>query len=309
MSRIELPSTGGPWQGRISRPSRAAKKDKDKPKISRPREAVKKEIDEPPLDDMARDAGTSFASLLFYGLPRQNRDRHGRRIVSLPVTSPVPQDGVPTRPPPPAVAVPAKVPAPETNKAPEAEKAPEPASAAAPAEPEKGAAWTQADDETLMKMKADRKTWAQIGEAIKGRGKNELRERYKELLEKQGGDAKAADAAKSMASNAEGKETGKKGKGKEGKGVGKAGDEGKGKHKVIDGPPDNGRPKIYFDEKDGLGIEDVRPLALSIMLMKTLFALSEQYQARKWAYVSSKFFDKTGKRVDPETLRKKLGGS
>ena len=83
MSRIDftIPSTGGAWQGTFSRPSKAAKKEKDRRKISRPSKAVKKETDKPPLDNMARDAGTSFASLLFYGLPRQGRDRHGRRIV------------------------------------------------------------------------------------------------------------------------------------------------------------------------------------------------------------------------------------
>ena len=115
-----------------------------------------------------------------------------------------------------------------------------------------------------MKMKAESKTWAQIGEVIKEKDKNDLRERYKKLLEKQGGEAKAHDASKSNASGNEGKDTGKKskGKGKEGQGVGKAGDKGKGKQEVMDGPPNKGRPKIYFDEKDGLSLEDVRPLPL-----------------------------------------------
>lgn len=175
--------------------------------------------------------------------------------------TPAPQVPAPAPTPAPVVAAPVIAPAPEPVKV------PEPTSGVAPAAPEAGVTWTQADDEILMKMKADKKSWAEIGEVVKGKDKNELRERYKELLEKQGGAASAQQASQSKAVGTGEKETGKKGKGKgkEGKGAGKGGDGGKGKHMISDDPPNNGRPRIYFDEEDGLDIADVRSSVCSDM--------------------------------------------
>ena len=38
-----------------------------------------------------------------------------------------------------------------------------------------------------------------------------------------------------------------------------------------------------------------------------LFRLHERYEEKKWVGIASKFFDETGKRVDPRHLEEKLG--
>ena len=42
--------------------------------------------------------------------------------------------------------------------------------------------------------------------------------------------------------------------------------------------------------------------------MELILELSEHFEAKKWTYMASKFFDKTGKRVDPKLLKQKLSG-
>ena len=41
--------------------------------------------------------------------------------------------------------------------------------------------------------------------------------------------------------------------------------------------------------------------------MMYLYKLHDLYEGKKWTEISSKFFDKTGKRMDPEKLRKEMG--
>lgn len=134
--------------------------------------------------------------------------------------------------------------------APVAEPAAAPAPAVEPAaEPEKPTEWSQADDDALLEMKADKKTWADIEEAFKGRSRDDMKARYRELMVKNG-----AEATKSEASSPESKIDVKKGKGK-----GKEGRKAKETQESNSGPPNNGRPPlIQFNEKDGLSIEDVR---------------------------------------------------
>ncbi|KAL8851505.1 MAG: hypothetical protein Q9221_003605 [Calogaya cf. arnoldii] len=60
----------------------------------------------------------------------------------------------------------------------------------------------------------------------------------------------------------------------------------------------NGRPIIYIEENDPLGVEELS------LLYQHHMALEEQ----RWIHMSSKFFDQTGKRIEPEWLRRKLGG-
>ena len=117
-----------------------------------------------------------------------------------------------------------------------------------------------------MKLKGENKTWAEIGEVVKGKDKNELRERYKELMAKKGGSAvpapasptsEAGTAAAAAGGGGAKKEKGKGGKGKqkaEAPGIkeqGKKMEEGEGSALQTE------RPVIYFDEEDGLSIEDV----------------------------------------------------
>lgn len=165
------------------------------------------------------------------------------------------------------------MPAPDAAPAPEAAPAAEPVPDLPPAPeaaPEPAAGFSATDDEAILKLKGENKSWAEIGEVVKGKDKNELRERYKELMAKNGGSAASAPATPSEAGTAAAttgggessggwakKEKGKGGKGKqkaEAAGVkeqGKKMEEGEGTALQTE------RPVIYFDEADGLSIEDV----------------------------------------------------
>ncbi len=139
---------------------------------------------------------------------------------------------------------------PAATPAPAVEPAAAPAPAVEPkAESEKPTEWSQADDDALVKMKADKETWAEIEEAVKGRSRDDLKARYRDLMVKKG-----AEAEKSEASSPESKIDVKKGKGK-----GREGRKVKETQESNGGPPNNGRPPlIHFNEKDGLSVEDVR---------------------------------------------------
>lgn len=39
-----------------------------------------------------------------------------------------------------------------------------------------------------------------------------------------------------------------------------------------------------------------------------MFHLAQRYEEEKWVKVASRFFDKTGKRLDPAWIAEKLGG-
>jgi len=117
------------------------------------------------------------------------------------------------------------------------------------AEPQKPAEWSQVDDDALVKMKGDKKTWADIEEVVKGRSRDDLKTRYRELMAKKG-----AEGAKSEADSPESKIDVQKGKAK-----GKEGRKAKETPENKGGPPNNGRPPlIHFNEKDGLTFEEVR---------------------------------------------------
>ena len=136
--------------------------------------------------------------------------------------------------------------------------------------PDTASGFTSADDETILKLKAENKTWAQIGEVVNGKDKNELRERYKELMAKKG--ESAAPAPVSPASdpgNAADTEEGgvRKGKGKGGKGKQFRPPLGV-KEQVKEMEQDEAAPLrdenakrggnvILFDPDDGLDLEDV----------------------------------------------------
>jgi len=179
----------------------------------------------------------------------------GRTCQSAPATTKAPPAAAATPAPgPEKAAEPAAAPAPTVEPAATPAPAVEPAAAPAPAvepaaEPKKPTEWSQADDDALVKMKADKKTWAEIEEAVKGRSRDDLKARYRDLMVKKG-----AEAAKSEESSPESKIDVKKGKGK-----GKEGRKAKETQESNGGPPNNGRsPLIHFDEKDGLSVEDVR---------------------------------------------------
>ncbi|KAL8748900.1 MAG: hypothetical protein Q9199_008008, partial [Rusavskia elegans] len=59
----------------------------------------------------------------------------------------------------------------------------------------------------------------------------------------------------------------------------------------------NGRPIIYIEENDPLGVED----------LSTLYHMHMGFEEQRWIRMASKFFDQTGKRIEPEWLKGKLG--
>lgn len=160
----------------------------------------------------------------------------------------------PPAPAPEKAAEPTPAPEPATEPAPAPAATVEPATTPAPAaepvaEPEKLTEWSQADDDALVKMKADKKTWAEIEEAFQGRSRDDMKARYRDLMVKKG-----AETPKSEADSPESKIDIKKGKGK-----GKEARKAKEGRESNGGPPNNGRPPlINFNEKDGLSFEDVR---------------------------------------------------
>ncbi|KAI4218101.1 MAG: hypothetical protein LQ349_008864 [Xanthoria aureola] len=60
----------------------------------------------------------------------------------------------------------------------------------------------------------------------------------------------------------------------------------------------NGRPVIYIEENDPLGVEE----------LSTLYHMHMGFEEQRWIRMASKFFDQTGKRIEPEWLKGKLGG-
>ena len=138
------------------------------------------------------------------------------------------------------------------------EPAPEPAPETAPetaGEIEKPADWTQADDHTLIKMKGEKKTWAEIEGAIKGKERDAIKARYKEIMSK-----KSVETPQAEADSPESKIDIRKGKGK-----GKEERKSREVQETKDNPPNNGRPLIHFDEGDGLTIEDVNNSSLYLL--------------------------------------------
>ncbi|KAL8662694.1 MAG: hypothetical protein Q9202_004478 [Teloschistes flavicans] len=77
------------------------------------------------------------------------------------------------------------------------------------------APWTPAEDVALLSLKAQNKTWKEIGQVLEGRGKDELRFRFKDIGPKQATDGPANNAV----NEEKGKPTKQKGGGdKKGKG-------------------------------------------------------------------------------------------
>ncbi|KAL8834218.1 MAG: hypothetical protein Q9170_003849 [Blastenia crenularia] len=58
----------------------------------------------------------------------------------------------------------------------------------------------------------------------------------------------------------------------------------------------NGSPIIYIDENDPLGIDE----------LSLLYNMNCAFEEQRWVRMASKFFDQTGKRIEPEWLKEKL---
>ena len=203
-------------------------------------------------------------------------------VAPVPAATPAPAaDPAPapaTEPAPAPATEPAPAPAPEASPAPEAPAAePSPLPPPPEAEPDSNPdpVFTQADDEALLRLKAENKSWAQIGEVVKGKEKNELRERYKELMAKNGeSTAPAAAGPTSESSNG----TANDGGGRSGGGKKEKGQGGKGKAKgEAVGVKEQGmrmeagegrllyqRPVVYLDPDDFLTLDEVCYVAIPV---------------------------------------------
>ncbi|KAL8808387.1 MAG: hypothetical protein Q9200_004312 [Gallowayella weberi] len=58
-----------------------------------------------------------------------------------------------------------------------------------------------------------------------------------------------------------------------------------------------GRPIIYLEEHDPLGNDE----------LSTLYQMHMVFEEQRWIRMASKFFDQTGKRIEPEWLKQKFG--
>ncbi|KAL8782258.1 MAG: hypothetical protein Q9213_005532 [Squamulea squamosa] len=58
----------------------------------------------------------------------------------------------------------------------------------------------------------------------------------------------------------------------------------------------NGRPIIYIEENDPLNIDEI----------SMLYHMHMGFEEQRWIRMASKFFDQTGKRIEPEWLKEKL---
>ncbi|KAL9124149.1 MAG: hypothetical protein Q9217_006494 [Psora testacea] len=202
-------------------------------------------------------------------------------------------------------------PVPETEKsatAPEAEKpapSPETEKPTPTSEIEKPAAaeWTEGQDAVLADMKQQGKSWKEIEEALPAKDRGALKERYRYLCaKKQKEDGVVAQKEHEAECN-----DGKKAEDKKGKTEAKADDakgtEKKSNLKESKGKEQEGvlkkigdRPIIYMDSGDQLDAEE----------LAKLYKLHAKAERGKWVEISSRFFDRTGKRITPDVLKEKL---
>ncbi|KAL8732769.1 MAG: hypothetical protein Q9166_002551 [cf. Caloplaca sp. 2 TL-2023] len=277
--------------------------------------------------------------------------RQDRKTSALPSSSPS------TAPAPPADPAPA---APPASPPQPAAPAPEPA----PAEPAEKKPWTTDDDISLLRLKGEGKTWAEIAAAIPGHDVNALESRHKEIslpaAAAEGGDTLAAPTAEPAKTT-----NGKGVKGQKGKQKGEGGGKKDGKGKaaqakggdkpiettVVDETAEpftdaagaaaaepvkkdeavvasaadrkvkgilkrgveggyqeesmvipagatsvNGRPIIYIEENDPLDVNE----------LSVLYHMHMAFEEQRWIRMASKFFDQTGKRIEPNWLKEKL---
>ncbi|MCJ1435070.1 hypothetical protein MMC27_004440 [Xylographa pallens] len=147
----------------------------------------------------------------------------------------------------------------ETEKGKEKEKAPT---------AETATAWTTEDDEQMVKLKKEKKSWKEIEAALGG--KKGAKARYKEVHKD------AATAGDDTDNEAEDKTKGT--------------------------PLSNSLIITDADMEKTPSFEGQTIKPVMIYLCR----LQEFFEAQKWVNVASKFFDKTGKRIDATELRAKL---
>ncbi|KAF3480183.1 uncharacterized protein GIQ15_05530 [Arthroderma uncinatum] len=137
--------------------------------------------------------------------------------------------------------------------------------------------WTDKEDEQLSKLKQDNVSWKTIAETMKW-PVSDLKERWRIIKPPEPPKEAKPDKEESKADNKKEKN----------------------KQKVAftepskDKPSKEGSKKVIYYTDESLSLEEV------ILLNK----LAEKYDKEMWLRISSKFFDKTGKRLDPEEAKR-----
>jgi hypothetical protein len=179
------------------------------------------------------------------------------------------------------------------------------------------APFTTEDDETLKRMKAENKTWAQIIEVL-GRSKHVLQARYKEIKDDAGGDNTKLDEKKD--SNKKDTNNGgvdKKDNATNNKKENKKADKADKKPEAAPAKPasakapsakapsvarSDGQARFTMQEWMTLQEDDV----FSFGELQCLSELMLRDERQRWMRVASAFYDRTGRRVHPEDVREKF---
>lgn len=162
-------------------------------------------------------------------------------------------------------------------------------------------------------MKAEGKTWAEIGQAVGGRSKNTVNNRWKQLTKGDGGDggakkesgADAKDKGKADSKNGDGGKEKKAEDKKVGKKEAKVADEKKPSAKTA---PSKASSKSSSEARFTKG-EWMTLMEDDLFSFGELQCLSEllvQDDRQRWLRIASRFSDKTGRKVHPEDIRDKF---
>jgi hypothetical protein len=179
------------------------------------------------------------------------------------------------------------------------------------------APFTTEDDETLKRMKAENKTWAQIIEGL-GRSKHVLQARYKEIKDDGGGNNTKLDEKKdnNKKGNNNGGET-KKDNATNNKKENEKAEKADKKAEAAPAKPasakapsakapsvarSDGQARFTMQEWMTLQEDDV----FSFGELQCLSELMLRDERQRWMRVASAFYDRTGRRVHPEDVREKF---
>ncbi|WEW55801.1 hypothetical protein PRK78_001234 [Emydomyces testavorans] len=199
-----------------------------------------------------------------------------------PITTPAPDPNAGAKPATSDSAPPA---APESAPAPAPAPAPAaPANAAAPSNPVPE--WTAEQDLQLLKMKTENASWRAISTAI-GKPVYALKDRWGVIQPKTNvlKQPKAQGEAKPVMTEGNGKGTRRRVSFSE---------------PLVTTDNNDGARDTDSSKKRGFHLDGTLTLEETVLLNK----IAAKYEEEKWIRISSRFFDKTGKRHAPRTLKK-----